>query len=175
MSERDPTSGGASAARVAALCRDLAAAGIRVWIDGGWGVDALLGAETRPHRDLDIVVEDRDLARLRALLAAHGFADSPRPDARPWNFVLADTTGFAVDVHAIVFDQNGDGIYGPPANDQRYPASAFGWRGVIGGLAVDCLSPQFQMANHAGYQLGESDRHDMRRLAERFGLKFPPR
>lgn len=28
--------------------------GIEVWIDGGWGIDALLGEQTRPHQDLDI-------------------------------------------------------------------------------------------------------------------------
>jgi lincosamide nucleotidyltransferase A/C/D/E len=26
--------------------------GVEVWIDGGWGVDALLGEQTRPHADL---------------------------------------------------------------------------------------------------------------------------
>ena len=29
-------------------------AGIEVWVDGGWGIDALLGLETRAHRDLDL-------------------------------------------------------------------------------------------------------------------------
>ena len=27
------------------------------WLDGGWGVDALVGGETRAHGDVDIVVE----------------------------------------------------------------------------------------------------------------------
>ena len=27
--------------------------GIEIWVDGGWGVDALLGEQTRPHKDLD--------------------------------------------------------------------------------------------------------------------------
>ena len=30
---------------------------IKVWIDGGWGVDALLGECTREHQDLDIIVD----------------------------------------------------------------------------------------------------------------------
>jgi len=30
--------------------------GIEVWVDGGWGVDALLGEETRPHSDLDLAL-----------------------------------------------------------------------------------------------------------------------
>jgi Aminoglycoside-2''-adenylyltransferase len=29
--------------------------GIKVWIDGGWGVDALLGHQTRKHDDLDVL------------------------------------------------------------------------------------------------------------------------
>ncbi|HEV8651819.1 MAG TPA: hypothetical protein VG276_21080, partial [Actinomycetes bacterium] len=28
-------------------------AGVAVWLDDGWGVDALLGAQHRPHRDVD--------------------------------------------------------------------------------------------------------------------------
>ena len=174
MRDLEPAGSGAPASRVAELCRGLDAAGIAIWIDGGWGVDALLGAQTRAHGDLDVVVEEKDLTRLREFLAAHGFAATKREDARPWNFVLADAAGLAVDVHVITFDAGGDGIYGPPANGQRYSAAAFGWRGVIGGAPVRCLSPEYQMANHAGFELGESDRHDMRVLAERFGLRLPP-
>jgi lincosamide nucleotidyltransferase A/C/D/E len=44
--------------------------GINIWIDGGWGVDALLGAQTRPHKDLDIAIEERDVAGLSAALEA---------------------------------------------------------------------------------------------------------
>ncbi len=29
---------------------------ILVWLDGGWGVDALLGEQGRPHDDVDVVV-----------------------------------------------------------------------------------------------------------------------
>lgn len=32
---------------------------MRVWLDGGWGVDALLGRQTRPHDDMDIVIEQK--------------------------------------------------------------------------------------------------------------------
>ena len=34
---------------------------IYIWIDGGWGVDALLGTQTRAHQDLDIVIQKKDL------------------------------------------------------------------------------------------------------------------
>ena len=31
--------------------------GIDIWLDGGWGVDALLGTQTRVHNDIDLFVE----------------------------------------------------------------------------------------------------------------------
>ncbi len=31
-------------------------AAIEVWLEGGWGVDALLGTQTRPHEDVDIIL-----------------------------------------------------------------------------------------------------------------------
>jgi lincosamide nucleotidyltransferase A/C/D/E len=31
-------------------------ADVQSWVDGGWGVDALVGHETRPHKDLDLMV-----------------------------------------------------------------------------------------------------------------------
>jgi lincosamide nucleotidyltransferase A/C/D/E len=34
----------------------LQSAGVRLWLDGGWGVDALLAEQTRPLADLDIAV-----------------------------------------------------------------------------------------------------------------------
>ena len=163
----------ASAADVADLCRELERRGIAVWLDGGWGVDALLGRETRTHGDVDIVVEERNLGVMREHLERRGFSDAPQPDTRPWNFVLANAAGLKVDVHVIVFDADGNGIYGPRENGQFFPAAAFGAEGVIDGLAVKCLSPEYQIANRTGYRLWDSDRHDVRALAEAFCLPLP--
>ena len=43
-----------SSENVLAVVELLERAQITVWIDGGWGVDALLGSETRRHADLDL-------------------------------------------------------------------------------------------------------------------------
>lgn len=40
---------------------------IDIWLDGGWAVDALLGEQTRPHGDQDIVIQERDVSNLREL------------------------------------------------------------------------------------------------------------
>ena len=53
-----------SAHAAVALCRLLEQHRIRFWVMGGWGVDALLHRETRPHIDLDILVVLGDLPLL---------------------------------------------------------------------------------------------------------------
>lgn len=162
-----------TASDVLALYRGLEARGIKIWIDGGWGVDALLGTQTRPHADLDIVIQEKDLASMRSFLEAEGFRDAPQPDTRAWNFVLADSIGRKVDIHVVVLDKDANGIYGPKQNGQSYPASALQAHGVIAGAPVRCTSPEFQMTCHTGFALRETDHHDVRALAEKFGLELP--
>jgi lincosamide nucleotidyltransferase A/C/D/E len=84
-------------------------AGIEVWLDGGWAVDAVLGEQTRSHKDLDIILRVSDLPRLQHTLASAGFC--VRDGGTAANFVLADGFGREVDVHAIVFDRAGNGVY----------------------------------------------------------------
>ena len=47
--------------------------GIQVWLSGGWGIDALLGEQTRPHKDLDVIVLLDDVVRIRDLLSRDGY------------------------------------------------------------------------------------------------------
>lgn len=69
---------------VAQLTRLLAEHGIEVWLDGGWAVDALLGEETRPHDDVDIVLRAADVPRAVQILAEEGFTrtEGGRPFTR---------------------------------------------------------------------------------------------
>ena len=77
---------------------------INVWLDGGWGVDALLGEQTRIHDDVDIVIQEKDIPKLRKLLEAKSYHDIERNDTSAWNFVLGDDKGHLIDVHAFTFD-----------------------------------------------------------------------
>jgi lincosamide nucleotidyltransferase A/C/D/E len=90
------------------LLRLFDAAGIEVWLDGGWAVDAALGEETRCHKDLDVILRVSDLSRLRQALGERGF--SVRSGGTGSSFVLTDGRGLEVDVHAIAFDQAGNGV-----------------------------------------------------------------
>ncbi len=159
---------------VIALYSGLLTVGVQVWLDGGWGVDALLGEQTRAHSDLDIVVQETDLPAMSAFLAAQGFAPYPRDDTRAWNYVLANARQELIDVHVICIDLRGDGIYGPAENGQFYPAAALAGRGRVGGLPVFCLSPEYQLESHRGYRPREKDRQDVRALVRRFDLIAPP-
>ena len=62
---------------VLALYEQTNGAGITIWIDGGWGVDALLGKQTRAHKDLDIAIERKDVPAFRMLLERQGYTETP--------------------------------------------------------------------------------------------------
>ena len=66
------------------------AVGIEVVVDGGWGVDALLGRQTRPHLDLDIALPAADGSKIRALLTEMRFEQIPTTDTWEHNWVVQD-------------------------------------------------------------------------------------
>jgi len=149
------------------------ALGIRIWLDGGWAVDACLGSQTRRHADLDIVIEQRDVAAVVAALERVAYTPVPRPDTRAWNFVLGDDAGHQIDFHVIVLGEDGRGIYGPPENGDSYPAEALAGKGTINGRTVDCVTPEWLVRFHTGYQSDETDWADVSALCERFGIPVP--
>lgn len=163
-----------TAEAAAGLIRLIEGAGIEIWLDGGWAVDAVLGEQTRNHKDLDIILDKRHLPALRRLLSGRGF-DS-QAGGTPSNFVLADRSGHEIDVHAIVFDPDGNGVYQMESGDTWvFPARGFEGLGVINRLSVRCLTPEVQVLCHAhGYTPAEKDIRDMELLHTRFGVELPP-
>ncbi len=142
--------------------------GVEVWLDGGWGVDALLGRQTRPHRDLDIAIEHKDVPRLRRLLETRGYREVSKPDAKDWNFVLGDDRGHEVDVHSYAFDERGEHVYGT-----GYPPGALGGVGTVDGRPVKCISAEHAVRFRTGYELRESDVQDVLALHRRFDIPLP--
>ncbi len=146
--------------------------GVDVWLDGGWGVDALLERETRTHDDLDLVAELRHAARVVEVLGRLGY--ELVAGGAPRSFVLVDPAGRQVDVHPVTFDASGGGVY--EMDDGRswtYPAAGFAGRGSVSGRAVRCLDAETQVLVHAGYELTEKDYRELYLLRERFGVAVP--
>jgi len=147
----------------------LEGAGIRVVVNGGWGVDALLGEQTREHDDLDVHVSIDDLEGVCNALAELGYNECLVRDGRFENFVLRAAGDRRVDLHAVRFDGSG-GVYRmPEGTDWIWPAGSFSGSGSIGGRTVECLTFQGQLLEHTGYDLDDTDRQDVERLRERFG------
>lgn len=147
----------------------LAEAGVPVWIDGGWCIDALVGAQTREHNDLDIAVDRQHEPALRTWFVERGYRPTPTSDSSPWNYVLTDTAGRQVDVHVFAFEDGGDHIYGV-----AYPRDALMGHGVIDGVSVSCISPEWMFRFKTAYEPTASDLADVHLLAAAFGFDIPP-
>lgn len=156
----------------------LDAAGVRAWLDGGWGVDALIGNEIRPHRDLDVALHSDDLELARRVLEDHGFElDQGVEPGLPARLVMRDERERQVDFHPLLFDDVGNGWQQLSESGKAwgmYPADDLGATGVIGGRSVRCLSPRLQLRFRLGYEWSDRDEHDIRLLIERFHVPAPP-
>jgi lincosamide nucleotidyltransferase A/C/D/E len=161
-------------ADVLEILRRLDRAEIGWWIDGGWGVDALIGRRTRAHDDLDLVVEKRQINRLGPLFPEFARAEH---DWWPARFVLRDATDRQLDFHPVAFDDNGDGWQELPDGTRgRYPAGGLAGRGVVGGRDVRCITPELQLRHH-DYAVGRPDDvdwYDVRMLCDHYELAVPP-
>jgi len=142
--------------------------GIEVYIDGGWGVDALLGEQTRKHEDLDIALPHRFVPKLRELLEARGYIDVLRDDTRDCNFVLGDDKGRLVDVHSYTFDEDGNNIFGVAYEPQHLTGN-----GIINGYPVKGVLPEIMVDFHTGYEVDADDYHDVKALCGRFNIPLP--
>jgi lincosamide nucleotidyltransferase A/C/D/E len=80
--------------------------GVRFWLEGGWGVDALVGHQTRPHRDVDIDIDGS--FEDEVLGALHSMGYDVETDWRP-NLVELGATGRGWgDIHPLVIDADGN-------------------------------------------------------------------
>ncbi len=170
---------------VITIYQSLLAAGIQVWLSGGWGIDALLGEQTRPHKDLDVLILLDDIVRMRELLGRDGYGLKELWSENRWvvdaqgtetatAFVLQDAEGREIDAHAMCLDERGNGI--PAWADDAglvFERQDLAGEGLIAGFAVRCLSAAMQMLLHTGYKLPDEQLRDLALLHERFGVEYP--
>ncbi len=154
-----------------AVLRVLQATGMRLWVTGGWGIDALVGRQTREHRDRDLLVEAQRLAECLSLLAARGYAEET--DLLPVRVeVVAAKRGW-VDVHPVRLAADGSGMQaGLNGTRFDYPADCFA-TGNLAGREVPRLTAAHQRLLHTGYEPRPQDVHDLGLLNE-LNPRIPP-
>ena len=174
----------ASAKDAISIYQTLSANDIRIWLTGGWGIDALLREQTRPHKDLDIIMLIDDIIRMRDLLGLDGYrlkelwsennwvVDAHGPET-PTAFVLQDSEGREVDAHAMRLDDRGNGVPAWAGEGLVFKREDLAGEGMIAGFAVRCLSPEMQVLCHTGYDLPNEQLRDLELLHEMFGGEHP--
>jgi lincosamide nucleotidyltransferase A/C/D/E len=148
-------------------------AGITVWLDGGWGVDALVGRPTREHDDLDIAIALAQRESFLDVMRGAGFEVRERES--DVGFVMQDTSGRKVDVHVVGFattraNAEGEAVYG----GIEYAVGSLDGTGTIGGRPVQCVSAKWAMTYHTRYEPDDDDYRDVCVLSEAFGIPLPP-
>lgn len=145
---------------VVELYRALDQAGIAIWIDGGWAVDAVVGRQTRSHKDLDVAIDAKALNALRLFLADRGYRETPSHDASRWSLVLEDESARKIDVHVVVLDEH-RGVWANPVDGIAYPAGSLTGEGMIDGATLRCVRPEFLLQFKTSYPPRSVDRQDV--------------
>lgn len=138
------------------------ASGIQYWLDGGWGVDVLVGKQTREHRDVDINFDARCTDVLLDALVSRGYEIVT--DWRPVRIELYHPELSYVDIHPFVINDDGTAKQADLEGGwYEFEADYFG-SAVFEGRTIPCISAKGQKVFHTGYELREVDKHDIRNI-----------
>jgi lincosamide nucleotidyltransferase A/C/D/E len=154
--------GGMVLAEVLGVLAALDASGCRYWLEGGWGVDALAGRPTRPHRDVDVDIDATHEARALAVLADLGYV--VETDWRPNRVELVAPGRGWVDLHPLLLDADGGARQAALGGGHHDLPASFFTVGSLGGRTVPCVTAEAQRVFRQGYPARAVDRHDLRVL-----------
>lgn len=143
--------------------------GIDIWLDGGWGVDALLGTQTKVHNDIDLFVEKINSKKFIDIIKEKGFSEIEEAYTTASHTVWKDTKGRIIDLHIFEFNEQGNLVF----EGETYSGDVFSGIGKISNKVVKCISAENQVLFHLGYEHDENDVHDVRLLCERFNIPIP--
>ena len=137
---------------------------VRYWVDGGWGIDVLIGKQTRAHRDVDIdfdaVFEDIVLDTLENA----GYKITT--DWRPSRVELYHPAHGYIDIHPLQLSESGDAKQADPNGGWYHFEASYFTTAVFENRVVPCISAQAQRLFHSGYELSEKDKNDLKNLDE---------
>lgn len=142
---------------------------IKVFLDGGWGVDALLGYQSRTHNDIDIFVEKNDYQNFIEIMKANGFYEIKMEYTTLNHTVWEDLKNRIIDLHCFEYTDEGEILY----DGDCFPVETFSGKGRIEEIEVSCIEPYSQVMFHLGYEFDENDAHDVKLLCETLHIEIP--
>lgn len=159
------------------VCAALGNEDLIYWVAGGWGLDALVGCETRRHGDLDFVLDGyaENLPKVATLLTGLGYERKKPLGGTLW-FPNAEVYEDARGHHIEVLNINWEVLYlaetlliPPPIGEtdesgERARATPFilqqcAATGELDGVRLPVLSIAAQRLFHYGYQRRQEDSH----------------
>jgi lincosamide nucleotidyltransferase A/C/D/E len=152
-------------------------AGVQTWLAGGWGVDALVGHQTREHSDLDLLIAHSDESTALRAVGEDGYSVYDR-----WADGLLDRTFHlvnrrlrrAVEMSMVQFhSENWRERVDELARSEGFMVPEIFTSGVLDGRPVPCVTIEMQLALHVGYKLHDEDLVDVALLCDHYSLVRP--
>ena len=100
--------------------------GISAWIGGGWGIDALICSQTRPHNDIDVYIERKNAGVFTDMLASKGYYEVETEYTNKVHTVWQNQSGCMVDLHLFDFDGTETLLY----DNDPYPSEVLNGKGI---------------------------------------------
>lgn len=136
---------------------------IKYWIDGGWGIDILLGKQNRVHRDIDVDFDGKFTDVLLDALNVKGYTIVT--DWRPARIELYHPELGYIDIHPLIISEDGSAKQAG-LNDDWYEFKAEWFSSALfEERTIPCISAEAQKLFHSGYELREVDKIDLKNLA----------
>lgn len=135
---------------------------MRYWIEGGWGIDILLGRQNREHRDVDVDVDGEHLEALLNKLIEKGYEIAA--DWSPCRIELYHPELSYIDIHPLIINKDGSARQADPHGGWYEFEAKWFCTAVFEGQVIPCISVEAQKAFHSGYEHKEADKIDMKNL-----------
>ncbi|MGO3603585.1 MAG: nucleotidyltransferase domain-containing protein [Enterococcus malodoratus] len=135
---------------------------IRYWVEGGWGIDVLIGKQTREHQDVDIDFDATHEKELLKKLSEIGYQITI--DQRPTRVELYHPNYGNIDIHPFEISESGSVKQANPEGGWFELASDWFTKSSYEGRMIPCVSIEGQRIFHSGYDLRAVDHADLSNL-----------
>ena len=139
---------------------------IHYWVEGGWGIDVLIGKQTRKHRDVDIDFDAAFEGLLIKELESLGYRITM--DQRPSRVELHHPIHGTIDIHPFIIAEDREMKQANPEGGWFELQTDWFTDSVFEGRTIPCVSVAGQRLFHDGYDLRDIDIADLKNLNDAF-------